>query len=356
MPWNGWNETDFRTVEEPIAGLMAYNDSPTALGHATTLTATITAGSNVTYTWALGDGTGGSGAVLTHIYPATGTYTAVVTAVNSVSELTATTTVTVEKAIIEVNAYNDSPTMLGNATTLTATTAITPGTNVTYTWALGDDTWGSGAVLTHTYPAVGIYTALVTATTPVGELTATTTVMIVDEPIVELVAYNDSPTVLGNATTLTATITAGSNLTYTWAFGDGTWSSGAVLTHTYPAVGSYVAVVTATNSVSVLTATTTVIVEEPITGLVAYNDSPTLLGNATALTATITVGSNVTYTWALGDGMWGNGAVLTHTYPATGNYTAVVTATNPVSVLTATTRVTVMQYTHYLPLISATLP
>jgi hypothetical protein len=95
MPWNGWTETDFRTVEEPIMGLMAYNDSPTALGNVTTLTATITTGSNVTYTWALGDGTPGSGAVLTHTYPALGVYTAVVTAVNSVSELTATTAVTI---------------------------------------------------------------------------------------------------------------------------------------------------------------------------------------------------------------------------------------------------------------------
>ncbi|MGD8623433.1 MAG: FG-GAP-like repeat-containing protein [Anaerolineae bacterium] len=95
VPWNGWTETDFRTVEEPIMGLRAYNDSPTALGNVTTLTATITAGSNVTYTWTLGDGAPGSDAVLTHTYPALGVYTAVVTATNSVSILTATTRVTI---------------------------------------------------------------------------------------------------------------------------------------------------------------------------------------------------------------------------------------------------------------------
>ena len=46
--------------------------------------ATITAGSNVAYSWDLGDGTSGSGAMLTHTYAAAGVYTAVVTASNSI--------------------------------------------------------------------------------------------------------------------------------------------------------------------------------------------------------------------------------------------------------------------------------
>jgi uncharacterized repeat protein (TIGR01451 family) len=63
---------------------------------------------------------------------------------------------------------------------------------------------------------------------------------------------------VGQATTLTAT--AGSNISYAWAFGDGSTSltTGAVVTHTYPAAGNYTAVVTASNSVSVVTATTAV--------------------------------------------------------------------------------------------------
>ncbi len=122
--------------EAPIEGLTATNDSPTALGHATTFTATITNGTNVSYTWALGDGSGGSGAIMTHTYAALGVYTAVVTASNSVSEVTATTPVTVvEEAIAGLTATSDSPTVLGHATTLTAT--IGSGTHVSYTWALG---------------------------------------------------------------------------------------------------------------------------------------------------------------------------------------------------------------------------
>jgi uncharacterized repeat protein (TIGR01451 family) len=128
--------------------------------------------------------------------------------------------------------------------------------------------------------------------------------------IAGLTATNDSPTVLGSAITLTATITAGSDVTYTWAFGDGQADSGAEVTHTYPAVGSYTAVVTATNSVSVVTATTTITTDESIAGLAGTNDGPTALGSATTLTASVTAGSNVTYTWAFwrrAGRQWGSG-------------------------------------------------
>jgi uncharacterized repeat protein (TIGR01451 family) len=326
--------------DAPIAGLQATNDSPTMLGQPTVLTATVMAGSNVTYTWALGDGEFGSGMVVSHTYPAVDVYVAVVTASNPVSELTATMAIVVDEAIAGLHAANDSPTLLGNLTILTAT--VTAGSNVTYTWALGDGAFGDGMVVSHTYPAVGAYTAVVTATNSVSQLTAAAVVTITDVPVAGLQATNDSPTLLGESTVLSATIATGSNVTYTWVLGDEAIGSGKVVSHAYPAVGAYTAVVTATNSVSELTATTTAIITDvPIAGLQATNDSPTLLGESTMLSATVTTGSNVTYTWALGDETIGSGAVVSHTYPAVDAYTAVVTASNSVSELMATTTVTI---------------
>ncbi len=94
-------------------------------------------------------------------------------------------------------------------------------------------------------------------------------------------------------------------------------------------------------------------VAEPLAGLWAGNDSPTALGRVTMLTATVEGGRPVTYTWAFGDGAGGGGAVVTHTYPATGSYTAVVTASNALGALRATTVVVVTGpiYSIYLPLI-----
>jgi len=188
---------------------------------------------------------------------------------------------------------------------------------------------------------------------------ASTTITFTEVPIAGLVASNDSPTELGSATAITATITAGSNVTYIWAFGDGNIGSGAVVTYTYPDVGGYTAIVTASNSVGVVTDTTAVtITDVPIAGLDAVNDSPTELGSATTITATITAGSNVTYTWAFGDGEVGNGAVVTYTYPDVGGYTAIVTASNSVGIATASTTVTITEpeFYIYLPLVVRTYP
>jgi subtilisin-like proprotein convertase family protein len=157
--------------------------------------------------------------------------------------------------------------------------------------------------------------------------------------VVQVVAANDGPTALGASTTLTATVMGDSGYDLTWNLGDNTIVSGYQLTttqHTYPDVGAYTAVVTASKGTDTFTATTTVIVDEAIAGLSAANDSPTFLGNATTLTATLTAGSNVSYTWNLGDGELRRGAVVAHAYPSAGTYTATVTAENSVSVLTRT--------------------
>ena len=167
-----------------------------------------------------------------------------------------TVIVAVEEGITGLTTRNDSPTQLGDATTLTAT--VTAGSHVTYLWDFGDGEMGSGDVVFHTYPDVGMYTAVVTASNNLNVITATTTVTITDTPVAGLTATNDSPTPLGGSTTLTATVAAGSNVTYTWVFGDGESGSGKVVSHHYPACGAYTAMVTASNSANFMTATTSV--------------------------------------------------------------------------------------------------
>jgi PKD repeat protein len=255
----------------PITGLAAVNDSPTVLGQATTLTASVGTGSNVVYTWAFGDDGTGSGAVLSHPYGDVGTYVAIVTATNSVDVVTATTVVTItDVPVAGLALINDSPTPLSESTTLTA--SIESGSNVSYTLdfgyatppIVGSLTPGVALPITHTYPAEGVYTATLTVSNTVGLLQATTVVTVVSvEPITGLQAHNDSPTTLGGTTTLSATVETGSGISYVWDFGEGTVGSGAVTTYVYPAVGTYTATVTATNMRGQATASTVVSVTAP---------------------------------------------------------------------------------------------
>jgi PKD repeat protein len=246
---------ELEVEEQPIAGLQAESNAPKAVNASVSLTATLTAGSNVTYTWAFGDGANGSGRTTTHSYAAAGTYTATVVARNSVSQLTDTVAVLIETPVGGASADNDGPTVLGNPTGLSA--SVTAGTSVQYDWAFGDGASGSGEAPSHTYAAFGSYVAVVTAHNSVSSMTATTTVD-VDVPVAGVQAVNDSPTMFGAQTGLGASVTAGSRVSYTWAFGDGASGVGQSLKHVYLGTGAFTAVVTASNSVSSQSAQTAV--------------------------------------------------------------------------------------------------
>ena len=108
-------------------------------------------------------------------------------------------------------------------------------------------------------------------------------------PISGLSATNDSPTVLGQATTFTATVSSGSEVSYSWNFGDQTSGSGPVVTHTYAAAGNYTAVVTASNALGSDTASTSVIVT-PVYGVTLSSDQTqsAVPGQSVIYTLTIT--------------------------------------------------------------------
>ena len=217
---------------------------------------------------------------------------------------------------------------------------------------------GYGAAVVRTFEAdvtdttvdIGFVTQADNAKISALELTYTGASCVPADPITGLAVINDGPTPVGSVTSLTASVTGGTYIGYDWDLGDGTilTDAGPSITHTYPATGSYTASVTATNPISTDTAATTVVVDpipdEPITGLAVVNDGPTPVGSVTSLDASVTGGTNIVYDWDLGDGtiLTDAGPSITHTYPATGSYTASVTATNPISTDTATTTATVV--------------
>ncbi len=333
--------TGVTITDEAIAGLSVQNSSPAALNEVITFTAHITAGTNVSYTWHFGDGGRAVGQRVTHLYIQTGTYTATVLASNSTNSLTATTGVTItEEAIAGLSVQNSSPAALNEVVTFTA--HITAGTNVSYTWHFGDGGRAVGQEVSHVYTQARTYTASVLASNSTNSLTATTGVTITDEAIAGLSVQNSSPAALNEVITFTAHITAGTNVSYTWQFGDGGRAVGQRVTHLYIQTGTYTASVLASNSTNSLTATTGVtITDEAIAGLSVQNSSPAALNEVITFTAHITAGTNVSYTWHFGEGGRAVGQEVTYLYLQTGTYTAKVVVSNSTNTLTATTGVTI---------------
>ncbi len=263
-------------VERPIVGLTAANSSPTTLGNSTTFTATVATGSNVTYQWAFGDGTlsMGSGNPVIHTYGAAGVYTVIVTAANSVSQATATTTANVTNLPPIANAGADQNVLVGANVMLDGSASYDPDGHLplTYQWqqvggaavVLSSNTITRPTFIAPSVSALLTFSLVVTDARGAASAPDQVVVKVSDRPIVGLAAVNNSPTLLGNSTSFTATIMDGSNVGYHWTFGDGGVAIGNPLTHTYTAAGVYTVAVTATNGSGSITATTKAIVTAPV--------------------------------------------------------------------------------------------
>jgi PKD repeat protein len=159
---------------------------------------------------------------------------------------------------------------------------------------------------------------------------------------------SDSPVVLGEPMHFTATLQAGTPpLTYTWDFGGAGAGSGldaATPVFTYTEAGSFTAVVTVENECGTdsTAQVVEVLCEEP--EVVVTSDSPVLLGEPMAFTATVTGTAPFTYTWDFGGEGSGTGedtATPVFTYTEVGSFTATVTVENGCGIDTISTAVEV---------------
>ena len=285
-------------LDSPIGSLTALNSSPTRLDDATFFTATQIGGTNVGYVWNFRDGSFGSGVTTTHVYTSSGTYTAIVTATNSVSNRSTTTAVTItnQRPVAVASAAAVSP---GLVATLDGSLSADPDNHypLTHFWA---QTGGSSviftpnlSVTTFTAPnstTVLTFTLTVTDAHGLSSLSAPVTVTINDVSITGLTAQNSSPTGLGNSTQFTATITAGSSVNYTWNFGDGFTTTGRTAAHDYTAAGNFAAIVTATNTLGSAFATTPVTITRatPVVTITAHTPITSVVGENVTISVTVT--------------------------------------------------------------------
>ena len=110
---------------------------------------------------------------------------------------------------------------------------------VSYAWTFGDGTAGSGATVVHTYATPGIYPVTLTVTDnegatagPIARTAPASTPPIASFTFTcnELVCVFDASA---------STDPDGTVASYEWAFGDGTYGSGSLVSHTYPVPGTF---------------------------------------------------------------------------------------------------------------------
>jgi PKD repeat protein len=302
-------------------------------------------GDPLTFAWDFGDGSVGSGALVTHTYGDNGSYAVVLT----VSDGSAGSTANVRADIVNVAPVVQD---LGTTTLLRGETFTRDGSFADP----GADSWvamvdyGDGSApetpalagmtfhLSHVYAAAGAYTAMVTVTDDDGGVgTAQARVSVADRAPVA----NAGPRANGNegsAVSFDGSASSdpdGDALTFTWDFGDGSPPVGGLTpSHVYADNGTYTVTLNVFDGALIGTATTTA---EIANVAPAVND----LGNAAIFKNDVYVrsGSFVdpgadawTATVDYGDGsgvqplaLAGTSFNLNHLYALAGTYTVTVT-------------------------------
>jgi len=210
------------------------------------LNATITS-----YAWNFGDGTSGAGVTTGHTYAAGGSYNITLTVTGSLGR-----TSMQSKAVIA----NDPPvaSFTFSCTGLTCSfngsaSRDSDGTITNYAWTFGDG-WSTptGAAtasptVSHTYAAGGTYTVTLTVTDNGGATNAQSRTVNANAPPVASFTFSCNRLTCSfdgsGSKDIDGTITK-----YAWKFGDGTTGSGATVTHTYAALGTYAVTLTVTDN------------------------------------------------------------------------------------------------------------
>jgi len=121
-----------------------------------------------------------------------------------------------------------------------------------YAWTFGDGSTGTGAAPSHAYTTSGVYTVSLTVTDSAGGSSQVSNVVSVSSPAPLVASYQYLPStpLAAETVTLTASATGGQpGYGYAWQFGDGASASGNPISHLYTTPGSYVVILTATDSV-----------------------------------------------------------------------------------------------------------
>jgi plastocyanin len=145
----------------------------------------------------------------------------------------------------------------GLVTSIDATGTTSSAGIASATWNWGDGTTsfypGSLTKVTHTYTAAGDYKATLTVVDNNGNLASVTNQIAVGHNPNVVIGGQPAPVYAGNPVGFSGTSSsdpnAGATLTgYSWNFGDGASGSGATVTHTFSAPGTYTVTLTASDS------------------------------------------------------------------------------------------------------------
>lgn len=198
------------------------------------------------------------------------------------------------------------------------------GSGLSYSWAFGDGATADGANVSHTFSQPGSYTATVTVKDSTGRsATATANITVSAPALTAVVTASSKEAAAGQLLSFTAQQLPQAGVTYRWSFGDAGKAEGLSVNHRFLVPGTYTVMLTTSNAEG-QSATASVTVLVTGTGpAIGVGQDAAVAGLAYDLRVTgLSEPSGVDVAWDFGDGTGQLGVAATHTYVATGAYTA----------------------------------
>ncbi|XP_041604641.1 polycystin-1 isoform X5 [Vulpes lagopus] len=351
-------------AEEPICGLRAA-PSPEARvlqGVLVRYSPVVEAGSDVVFRWTIDDKQSLTfhNVVFNVIYQSAAVFKLSLTASNHVSNVTVNYNVTVERMHkmrgLRVSAV--PPALPPNTTLeLAAHVLVDSAVEVAFLWTFGDgdqvlgqfkppynDSWVPDPTVaqvlvehsvTHVYAVPGEYNLTLLVSNAFENLTQQVPVSVRATLPAVAVAVGSHVLVAGQPVTFSPhPLPSPGGILYTWDFGDG---SPAVtqhqteVSHTYASRGIYRVHLEVNNTVSGVTACTSVRVFEELRGLSVSLSPSVEQGAPVTVSAILESGDNVTWTFDMGDGtvLVGPEAMVEHIYLRAQNHTVTVGVSSP---------------------------
>jgi PKD repeat protein len=206
-----------------------------------------------------------------------------------------------------------------------------------YRWAFGDSGSSTTQNPSHTYSTAGNYSATLTVTdsqNATNSQSLAISVTAAPSPLVATASGNPTSGIVPLAVNFTGSATGGTSpYTYRWTFGDGSSSTTRNPSHTYSTAGSYTATLTVTDSQSATNSKSLSIsvtaATSQLTAAASANPTSGVAPLAVNFTGGATGGTTpYSYSWSFGDGGSSSTQNPSHTYSASGSYTATLSVTD----------------------------